>query len=355
MKFNNFFIVFFSLSITAPFYAVKIETMYGTTEVDEPVLLQLLECPTMQRLKAIQQYGILHYLDTNAPNYSRYEHSVGVFFLTRRAGASLIEQIAALLHDASHTLFSHVGDFLYDHYKHKSSYQDDIHTQFLEKTEIPALLAECNLTVEQINPKTNYFPALDQDIPDLCADRIEYILYGGFIDKALSKDDIDYVLNHLIFENNKWVCTDMRTAQLIGYTSLYLTENRFGTAYNCGMYYLTAQALRRALTLQLLTKHDIHYGTDEYAWNLLTNSNDHVIKKLCSQLYAGESAYRVVPSTEDYDFSFMPKFRGVDPLIKSGDNLTRLTNADEGYRQQYDRVQQLMNAGIYLQFTELQN
>ena len=44
---------------------------------------------------------------------TRYEHSVGVMLLARRVGGGLREQVAALLHDVSHTAFSHVIDHVF--------------------------------------------------------------------------------------------------------------------------------------------------------------------------------------------------------------------------------------------------
>ena len=41
-----------------------------------------------------------------------FEHSLGVYLLLRRLGADRREQVAGLLHDISHTAFSHAVDFL---------------------------------------------------------------------------------------------------------------------------------------------------------------------------------------------------------------------------------------------------
>ena len=45
---------------------------------------------------------------------THFEHSLGAFILVRRLDAALDEQIAALLHDASHTAFSHVHALRYE-------------------------------------------------------------------------------------------------------------------------------------------------------------------------------------------------------------------------------------------------
>lgn len=89
------------------------DAIYGRNEITEPVLLDLMKSDAMQRLKGISQHGVTALLGITPP-FSRFDHSVGVMLLVRRLGASLEEQVAALLHDVSHTAFSHVIDFVFN-------------------------------------------------------------------------------------------------------------------------------------------------------------------------------------------------------------------------------------------------
>src|SRR5271170_653561 len=101
-----------------------VETDYGTFVVTEPVLLELFDSESLARLKKIHQYGVNYFVKKGSPWYSRYEHSVGVWALLRRFGASLEEQVAGLLHDLSHTVFSHVGDLVF---KRESAYTSSVY------------------------------------------------------------------------------------------------------------------------------------------------------------------------------------------------------------------------------------
>ena len=152
---------------------INLETIYGNFEINDPVIIELLSHPMMLRLKNIRQYGVNYYV-IKSETYHRYEHSVGVYLLLKKYGASLKEQVAGLLHDVSHTVFSHVGEWIFDHKDGLSSYQDDNHDSFLKATGFAEILEKHGFTLASINHKHNNFSLLEQDLPDLCLDRIEY-------------------------------------------------------------------------------------------------------------------------------------------------------------------------------------
>ena len=87
------------------------DRVYGEVAIEEPEILDLIRCPTFQRLKGIRQAGPSA-LAFPFKNVTRFEHSLGVFLLLRRLGADRREQVAGLLHDISHTAFSHAVDFV---------------------------------------------------------------------------------------------------------------------------------------------------------------------------------------------------------------------------------------------------
>lgn len=89
-------------------------------EVDR-LLLDLIDCAEVQRLRRIRQLGMAHYAFHGA-EHSRFGHSIGVLHLVRRmlarlAGDGDVEplmavavQCAGLLHDVGHGPFSHVTE-----------------------------------------------------------------------------------------------------------------------------------------------------------------------------------------------------------------------------------------------------
>lgn len=329
-----------------------INTIYGSTIITEPVLIELINCPAMQRLKAIHQYGIMYYIE-NIPPYSRYEHSIGVFFLVRKFGGSLLEQIAALLHDVSHTVFSHVGDHIFKHCCQKSSYQDSIHLRFIQRTEIPEILNRYHIPLEKIDHKNGTFFMLEQDIPELCADRLEYMLYGGLLENKLSIIDIDQIIHSLTFHKGKWILHSQMAAEKLAYAALYLTEYTFGSAFNWITYQLTAQAIQRALDIGLITLDDIHYSIDQRIWEILSKSTDQKINHCLQQLLQANSSYQITNHIDSYDYHAQVKFRGIDPWVQTEKGVQRLSNMNHEYANAYAEVKKRLEKGWYIKMMPL--
>src|SRR5215472_6481533 len=153
------------------FYVIH-DQILGTHQINEPILIDLLQSSAITRLQGIHQAGG-SYLVRARRDRSRYEHVVGVMLLIRMLGGSLEEQIAGLLHDVSHTAFSHVADQVFQRLA------DDYHEQHFQRlvlrSDIPVVLERHGISLGEIFEMERW-SLLDQPLPDLCADRIDYTL-----------------------------------------------------------------------------------------------------------------------------------------------------------------------------------
>jgi len=148
------------------------DRIYGSIEITEPVLIELINSKPLQRLKGINQAGASKYV-LPEKILTRYEHSVGVMVLLRKLGASLEEQIAGLMHDIPHTAFSHVIDFVFQDENHE--FHEKFHASIIKNSEIPAILKKHGFSLKRLLDEHN-FKLLERKIPGLCADRIDYTL-----------------------------------------------------------------------------------------------------------------------------------------------------------------------------------
>ena len=94
------------------------DSVYGNIDLNE-IFLDLLHQPEMQRLHNIRQLG-LTYLVYPGANHTRFEHSLGTYYVARQMAEALdiapakkqTVSIAALLHDIGHGPFSHTLEYL---------------------------------------------------------------------------------------------------------------------------------------------------------------------------------------------------------------------------------------------------
>ncbi len=323
-------------------------TPYGNLVIKEQVLLDLLVSPAMQRLKSINQYGITPYV-YDLPSFSRYDHSIGVLVLLRLFDAPLHEQIAGLLHDVSHTVFSHLGDTIFNHHSKKNSYQDDIHEWFINNTELAETLARHNISVKTILHKHNNFHALEQDIPNLCADRIEYNLRGALIEKLFTAEDIKTIQNDLFFKIDTWYFSTKKSAQHFAHIALHLPQEVYATPANCLIYYWAAQAIRLALQKKLISTEDIHFSTDKKTLKILTKSTDSEIVNLMHKIKNHANLY-TLGTAQDHDLNLPMKFRGIDPWVQTTNGLQRLTEIDSAFATEFEQVKKNVKQGWFIKF-----
>ena len=315
----------------------QIETLYGTFDIG-PLVKDLLASQTMQRLKKVNQYGVWYYMRHGSDPkklYTRYEHSVGVWALLKRYGAAVKEQIAGLLHDASHTVFSHVGDFVFKQRLGKDSYQDNIHNWYLDQGDAACILASYDIKIPEINHKSNDFALLEQPYPDLNADRLEYNLKGGLIENLIDEQDIEIILGDLTHEDGRWFFKTPRIAAQLAYVSLRLNKQEWGSIGNYVCYSWAARALWRAMEINEISEDEVHFSTDDIIWDRLLSSTDHVVQDNLKKMFDYDTLC-TEGSHDDHDHFICTKFTGLDPLVKQGNALVRLTSIDHAYAQAYE-------------------
>lgn len=301
-----------------------VQTVYGSVKVSEPVLLELLEHKAFHRLKHINQYGIMAFVKPEQ-KYTRYEHSLGVFYLLRTFGADLEEQVAGLLHDVSHTAFSHVADFIHDSVLDKYSYQDAIFKWYLSETGLLAVLKKHGL--ERVADFGNgvEYKMLKDDLPNLCADRLEYNLYGGYVEGWLTAQDMRDIVKHVECRDGQWIFTNADDAKKFAKISIDLSIQNWTSAENAFISTVMASILKQAFKRNIVSKDDFHFSTDQEVMNKLRASKDQDIKIWFAKIDTYTQSYE--PGTpQKHDLHFKGKFRGIDPLVSVQNKLIRLSD-----------------------------
>lgn len=338
-------LLLFIISSISISFAKPLDTFLGKIEIEDPLIDSLLNSQGMRRLRQIDQCGINYYFGYTPTSFSRYDHSVGVYSLLKRYKATEKECIAGLLHDVSHTVFSHVGDVLFK----EEGYQDNIHAWHLNQMDIGMLLNKEGISVEEILPDNESFQALEQELPQLCADRIEYNLHKAYLFGILDQDAINKILGDLHFENGIWFFTSSTSARQLANLSLYFTEHFYGSPLNLALMTLSAQLLQRGIDIGIINLGDIHFGVDKEVLTKLQGHKDPAIQKLLAQC-ADIHAHFEISTDDEFDVHAYTKFRGVDPWVMQAGQLQKLTTLDPEYKRDFEHVQKLVAQGVKLRF-----
>lgn len=305
------------------------DPVYGEVEINEPVILDIINSPAIQRLKGIDQAW---YFEPYFPgsSRSRFDHSMGVYLLLKIYWAPLEEQIAGIIHDISHGAFSHCLDYVFKEGDQKEqSHQDNIFETFIKQTDIPAILKRYDLDINRIIDDSN-FPLKETTLPDLCADRIDYSLRDAWHHKAYSSQEISSILDHLIVQNGKRVFMDFASAKR--YAELFQTMN---TVYMAGiesasMFQTVGDYLKHAWEKWYIHADDF-YTTDK---EVLDKIAPHIESDEQLAIY-WERMNNKIPcknDPDDFDYHLFCKSRMVDPLFMDGEVLKRVSEVDKEWK-----------------------
>jgi hypothetical protein len=241
--------------------------------------------------------------------------------LLKKLGAEIEEQIAGLLHDVSHTPFSHVIDSVIGD-PTKEDYQDKIYEEFLKKSEIPKILKKYNFDINLFLNHKN-FKLLEKEAPSLCADRIDYCLRQ--LRMRDGKNLTDKILNNLFVREAQIVFRDEKFANIFGQEYASLQREEWGGEESMSRYYILSEILKKALKNNLISLADFE-KTEKPILRILNNSKDKFILKNLNTLKKG---FKIIDDKNGIELK--KKFRYVDPEILIGNSYKRLSEISPEY------------------------
>ncbi len=307
------------------------DRVYGEFEITEPVILELIESAPLQRLKGVDQGGyrplwVKPDVEVGQYDHSRFAHSVGVYLLLHRFNASIEEQISGLIHDVSHSAFSHCIDYILDSGSEKDhNHQDNVSDEYIRDTEIPMILKKHGFDPEFIIEEKN-FPLREKNLPDLCADRIDYSLKTAVINGEMDEKDKRYILDSLIAKDEDWVFRDFESAKK--YAELFININ---TVYYSGfssavMFRVVGDCIRHALQSEYISENDL-YTTDSLVIEKVKRylDKDMKLKMFFDRM---NNKVKVSNDPDSFEASVFCKSRVVDPLFMERKEIKRVSQVD---------------------------
>jgi len=304
------------------------DLVYGDFEVTEPVILEIVNTPSFQRLKGIDQNGyrplwVNPKANVNKYHSSRFAHSMGVYHLLYLYQASLEEQIAGLIHDVSHSVFSHCIDYVLDKESEKrQDYQDRFFDEYVKKTRIPNIIENHGFDPEYILNDKN-FPLLEKDLPDLCADRIDYSFKTMVMFEEINLEEKNYFLNNLIIKKNNWIFKDFESAKRYGEMFLKINRKYFSSFSSAVLFRAVGDCLKYSLKKEYIFMNDL-YTEDEIVIEKIKNflNKDEKLQLLFNRM---NNKAKVINDPKNYDSEVFCKSRIVDPLFLKENKIKKLS------------------------------
>lgn len=313
------------------FFMKIVDRVYGQFEITSQVLVDLIQSEPLQRLKKIAQCGMPNTY-SHIKSYSRYEHCVGVMLVLRKLGASEEEQIAGLLHDVSHTAFSHVVDWVVGAGKIQD-FQDNHHKEYIKKTIIPQILAQYGYSSERI-VAYKHFGLLERDLPELCADRLDYAV------REFPETVANECICDLLEKEGRIVFQHEDKALLFAEHFLQRQMENWGGFESASRYRIFADVLRYAMEQNIITMDDL-WQYDDFVVKKLLLANDTYIT---TTLHALErKSLKALPKSNEVVYT---KFRYIDPLFLKDGVVVKLSEVNEVFHRLVKSAKEENEKGI---------
>jgi HD superfamily phosphohydrolase len=259
----------------------------------------------IQRLRGIYNNACVYSINP-WKDFTRYEHSLGVMLFLRLKGASLEEQIAGLLHDIPHTVFSHAVDFLFN--DESFEFHEKFHEKLVTESLIPTVLERHGYDLKRILDENN-FSLLENKIPNICADRIDYTL-REFVAKEGKNPKIKEYIDNITIHKKSFVFTDKEIAKEFSERFLEMIQ-RWGSAEELATQQIIVSLLKMGLDKKIIDYDDL-FTTDLKVFNKLKAAHD---KEIDEKFKLLNPNLKVKNDPEDYDYYAKEKNRYIDPFV----------------------------------------
>jgi HD superfamily phosphohydrolase len=323
------------------------DQLYGRHSITEPVLVELLRSAPLARLAGVNQHGISGLLGIT-PRVTRMEHSIGAFLLVRSVGGGVEEQVAALLHDISHTAMSHVVDFALSE-PGEGSFHEVHKMRYVQTTDIPDILTRHGFA--DLRPlEEELYPLVEQPAPHLCADRLDYGLRDAVGFGNLSLEDAKRVISTLSAQPSSTspkrllVLQDPELALVLARAYMACDRDVWGNTAHGDLYIRTAMLMRTLIRNGSVREEELWTLSDDDFWARMRQAADADGQKAMDRLET-----EGLPDEKGLPLPRSAKVRTLDPdiALASTDQPLPLSVVLPEYateKQEYIRVRQALYA-----------
>lgn len=228
-----------------------VDKIYGEFEISG-VFEEIINTDVFQRLKKIHQGGSI-FLSNPKVNHTRFEHSIGVMLIIKKLGGSIEEQIAGLIHDISHTAFSHLIDYVLE--VEEEDYHEQRYHEVLKDRELNAVLKKYQIDRTTFMD-TEKFKLLEYPLPYLSADRIDYTLRDMCQIGEVTLTEISWFINGLVTFDDRIVLKSKDYAKWFQSKYNFLTAEYFESPENVEINIIMKEIIKSCLGTGIIEEQD---------------------------------------------------------------------------------------------------
>lgn len=293
---------------------------------------ELLEVPELLKLNNIGQHCGVEYSKFGIFNYkySRLDHSLGVALILDKFVNNNNIVISGLLHDIASPAFSHSIDFLNNDYLEQESTESSTYDAIIGSDMLFEYFLKNEISINDVCDYSKY-PLADCPKPNLCADRLEYLLVTALFTKMCSIDEISELYNDLIVvqnqEGNPEFCFETEE----------LGKKFCRLSIECGKKFISYEAkicmqfisdlIKMMIERNEISVSDLYKFTDKVIMDIGINSSDKRISGGWKYFLNMDKVYtRFNPIDDKYCKKIIAKQRYVDPLIHTNQGIIRVSD-----------------------------
>lgn len=282
-------------------------------------LKKYLHLKVLERLKDI---GMLCGIDYASHNYkyfefyvSRYDHSFGTAMTVWKLTHDERYTLAALFHDISTPVFSHVIDFLNGDYVNQESTEEMTEVVLDSSRDFKEYIRRDGFTLSEIANFKNY-SIVDLERPKMCADRLNNVMtvgmgWIGSLDLTGAKYIVDHISTDINEEKQLELSfTDSKAAEIYIDTNNSVNE-RLALPEDGFLTDLLVKIVRRCIERKYVKYEQLFFLKEKEMFKIIEDSCK--IDSVLDKMYVTFKTIKEIPVIDvDHDL----KLRLVNPLVK---------------------------------------
>ncbi len=279
--------------------------------------------PILQRLDGI---GLLCGTDwtplyNNQFFYTRLEHSIGCALIAWNFTHDKKQTLAALLHDVSTPVFSHVNDFRKGDVLHQEATEDINGEMIMKDAYLAELLQKDAINAWEIHDY-HIYPVCDNEVPQLSCDRLEYMYPSGMaLNKSFDMDSVRRTYSDISVLKNEYGIDEL------GFNTVEIAEEYCERCCNVGLVLqknenklalnLLGKILNTALEVNYVSEKDFYQMSEKRMMELLSQCSDKKVKLLFDTFTSmTEIEHTDSELPDSYCVSLNVKKRYINPLVR---------------------------------------